>query len=57
MAVIAALIGVAAVVLGLESSLWLDTPSGPSVVVGAAALFALSLLPLPAPSGASSGRA
>lgn len=47
MAVIAALIGCAAVAMGLYASLWLDTPSGPSIVVGAALLFALGLLPLP----------
>ena len=47
MAIGAALAGCAAVVLGLQGSLHLDTPSGPSIVVAAAALFALSLLPLP----------
>ncbi len=47
MAVIAALIGCAAVAMGLYASLRLDTPSGPSIVVGAALLFALGLLPLP----------
>ena len=36
-------IGAAAGVLGLAASLVLDTPSGPSIVVAAAALFALSL--------------
>ena len=46
MAVIAAAIGAVAVVLGLQGSLHLDTPSGPSIVVAAGALFALSLLPL-----------
>jgi zinc transport system permease protein len=45
MAVIASAIGAAAVVLGLKGSLRLDTPSGPSIVVAAALLFALSLLP------------
>ena len=44
MAVIAALIGVIAVVGGLFLSLRLDTPSGPSIVVVAVTLFALSLL-------------
>lgn len=46
MAVIAALIGAVAVALGLQGSLHLDTPSGPSIVVAAGALFAVSLLPL-----------
>ena len=46
MAGLAALIGSAAVCLGLFASLRLDTPSGPSVVVAAAALFAASLLPV-----------
>lgn len=46
MAVIAALVGAVAVVLGLQGSLYLDTPSGPSIVVAAGVLFALSLLPL-----------
>ncbi len=42
MAAIAAVIGASAVVLGLAGSLTLDTPSGPSVVVAAALLFAAS---------------
>lgn len=37
--------GVIAVTTGLQSSLRLDTPAGPSVVVAAAILFAASLLP------------
>lgn len=45
MAVIAALLGVAAVLGGLFGSLEWDTPSGPSIVVAAAALFVLVLLP------------
>jgi zinc transport system permease protein len=45
MAAIASAIGAAAVVLGLQASLRLDTPSGPSIVVAAALLFALTLLP------------
>ena len=49
MAVIAALIGAVAVILGLQGSLHLDTPSGPSIVVAAGILFALSLLPLRPP--------
>ncbi len=45
MAVGAALLGCVAVVGGLAGSLHLDTPSGPSIVVAAALLFALALLP------------
>ena len=45
MAVLAALIGAAAVVLGLEGSLNFDTPSGPSMVVAALVLFLVSLVP------------
>ncbi|MEX0694003.1 MAG: zinc ABC transporter permease subunit ZnuB [Rhodospirillales bacterium] len=45
MAVIAALLGVMAVVGGLAGSLTWDTPSGPSIVVAAALLFLFSLLP------------
>ena len=48
MAVLAAMIGVVAVVGGLYGSLALDTPSGPSIVVVAFALFLLSLIRLPA---------
>ena len=44
MALIASLVGAAAVLLGLGASLTWDTPSGPSVVVAAAAMFALSAL-------------
>ncbi|MCB1734705.1 MAG: metal ABC transporter permease [Gammaproteobacteria bacterium] len=40
MAVIAALFGIGAVVLGLAGSWHWDTPTGPSVVVGAIVLFA-----------------
>ena len=43
MAVLASAIGVAAVVGGLHGSLAWDTPSGPSIVVAALALFALGL--------------
>ena len=46
MAVLASLIGVAAVVGGLFGSLHYDTPSGPSIVVAALLLFIVSLLPL-----------
>jgi len=44
MALLAALAGVAAVLIGLGSSLRWDLPSGPAVVVAAVALFALGLL-------------
>ncbi len=46
MAIIAALCGVAAVLTGLFGSLQFDTPSGPSIVVAALALFVSSLTPL-----------
>ncbi|MGV3490334.1 MAG: metal ABC transporter permease [Devosia sp.] len=42
MAVIAAIAGVAAVIAGLFGSLEFDTPSGPSIVVAALALFLVS---------------
>lgn len=53
MAVLAALIGVTAVVGGLFGSLEWDTPTGPSIVVAALALFLLSLLPMSLLSGRS----
>lgn len=43
MAVIAACSGIVAGISGLFGSLWLDTPSGPSIVVAALILFLLSL--------------
>lgn len=46
MAVLAALIGMVSVVLGLFGSLEWDTPSGPSIVVAAFALFLMSLIPI-----------
>ncbi|MDX3925316.1 MAG: metal ABC transporter permease [Shinella sp.] len=46
MAVLSSLIGAAAVAGGLFGSLRFDTPSGPSIVVAALALFILALLPL-----------
>lgn len=46
MALIAAVIGVASVVLGLFGSLKWDTPSGPSIVVAALLFFIVGLLPL-----------
>lgn len=45
MALMAALAGVGAVLGGLFGSLEWDTPSGPSIVVAALALFLLSLMP------------
>ena len=47
MAVLAALIGAISVAGGLTASLQFDTPSGPSIVVAALALFVLSLAPSP----------
>lgn len=46
MAAVAAGLGSLSVVSGLYASLHWDTPSGPSIVVAAMLLFALSLLPL-----------
>ena len=43
MAALAAVTGIVAVVAGLHGSLAFDTPSGPSIVVAALALFLLSL--------------
>lgn len=45
MAVVAALAGAASAVGGLYASLHYDTPSGPSIVVAAMVLFAVSLVP------------
>lgn len=42
MAAIATLIGAVASLAGLQMSLWQDTPAGPSIIVAAAAIFALS---------------
>ena len=42
MAIIASVIGIVSGVLGLFGSLWLDTPSGPSIVVAAMLLFLAS---------------
>ncbi len=44
MALLAALAGVAAVVLGLFASMRWDLPSGPSIVVAAVTLFALAMV-------------
>ena len=46
MAVLATIIAATAAVGGLMLSLYVDTPSGPSIVVVAAALFVASLLPV-----------
>ena len=54
MAVISAVVGAAAVVGGLFGSLRFDTPSGPSIVVAALAIFVLSLIPLQRPVGPAS---
>ncbi len=45
MALLAALAGVAAVIVGLFASLGWDTPAGPSIVVAASAIFLAGLLP------------
>ena len=42
MALVAAAIGMAAGGLGLFGSLWLDTPSGPSIVAAAMLLFVVT---------------
>lgn len=47
MAAVASVAGAVAVVGGLTASLRFDTPSGPSIVVAALALFLLSLVRLP----------
>lgn len=46
MAVMASVIGAIGVIGGLYGSVEFDTPSGPSIVVAALAIFILSLLPL-----------
>lgn len=48
MALLAALVGMVAVVAGLFASLEWDTPSGPSIVVAALALFVVAMTPLAA---------
>lgn len=53
MAVISAVVGALAVVGGLFGSLRFDTPSGPSIVVAALAIFVLSLIPLRRPGSAA----
>ncbi|HSX76414.1 MAG TPA: metal ABC transporter permease, partial [Shinella sp.] len=52
MAVLASVVGALAVVGGLFGSLKFDTPSGPSIVVAALALFILSLITRPRTGGA-----
>jgi len=47
MALAAAAAGVLAAILGLAGSMQFDTPAGPSVVIAAAGLFAVSMLPKP----------
>ncbi|TVR83181.1 MAG: zinc ABC transporter permease subunit ZnuB [Rhodospirillales bacterium] len=53
MAVLAALIGAIAVILGLHGSLYWDLPSGPAIVTAAALLFLLSLAPRPRTAAAA----
>jgi zinc transport system permease protein len=48
MALVAMVLGTLAVLSGMASSFYWDTPAGPGVVVAAAALFVLSLLRRPA---------
>lgn len=55
MALMAAGFGVVAVVAGLYASLGWDTPAGPSIIVAAALLFVISLLPLAGLAGSPSG--
>ena len=47
MAVSASVVGVVAVLVGLNGSLRFDTPAGPSIVVAAMICFILSVLPIP----------
>ncbi|MEM7300654.1 MAG: metal ABC transporter permease [Pseudomonadota bacterium] len=56
MAVLAALVGVIAVVGGLYGSLEWDSPAGPSIVVAALILFIFSILPPPLKLWNSLGR-
>ena len=44
MAVLAVVIGAGSSLLGLQLSLWQDTPAGPSIITAAAAVFVLSAL-------------
>ena len=46
MIIISVLAGIASVVIGLFTSLELNTSSGPSIIVVSLALFVLSLIPL-----------
>ncbi|MEM6159029.1 zinc ABC transporter permease subunit ZnuB [Erwinia sp. P6884] len=48
MAGIAVVVGILAVTAGLTFSAWYDTPAGPSVVLGAAVMFLLSMVKKPA---------
>ena len=57
MALIAAGVGAAAVVAGLFGSLEFDTPSGPSIVVAALAMFLVALMSLGLRGGGARGRA
>jgi zinc transport system permease protein len=46
MAILAAVNGILAVIMGISGSLAFDTPAGPSIVVAATAIFLFSQLPL-----------
>jgi zinc transport system permease protein len=46
MIIISVLAGIASVIIGLFTSLELNTPSGPSIIVVSLALFVISLIPL-----------
>ncbi|VDC28645.1 metal ABC transporter permease [Pseudogemmobacter humi] len=56
MAGLAVAIGVVSVVAGLQLSLWQDTPAGPSIIVAAAAIFALTGALSRLPAGRLAGR-
>ena len=43
MAIVAVIVGGVSVVAGLNLSMWLNTPTGPSIVVSAVTLFFMSL--------------
>lgn len=44
MAILAVIIGAAASLIGLQLSLWQDTPAGPSIVTAATVIFAISAI-------------
>jgi len=48
MAILASVVGAAAVALGLQASLYWDLPTGPAIVVAAALIYVTSFaLPMP----------